>query len=176
MDDVVVIGAGPAGAVAAAVLARAGVRGRLLDRAAFSREELRVDSVNPGAVALVRLVSLARAIVDPSLPIGGMIVTGEGGTAVASAYPRGQHGIALSRRQLDAILVRQSVAAGAVFDCGVVVREAIVDAGAVRGVVVSANGASHQLRAPVVIAADGRRSALAFGLRLARHPQDRKST
>ena len=171
MDDVVVIGAGPAGAVAATVLARTGVRVRLLDRAAFPREKLCGDTINPGTLALLRRLNLANEIVERGLPIGGMIVTGEGGTAVAGAYPRGQHGIALSRRQLDAILVRQSVSAGAVFDCGVVVREAIVDAGAVRGVVVSANGASHQLRAPVVIAADGRRSALAFGLRLARHPQ-----
>ena len=171
MDDVVVIGAGPAGAVAATVLARAGVRVRMLDRATFPREKLCGDTINPGTLAMLRRLNLATEIVACGLPIGGMIVTGEGGAAIEGAYPRGQQGIALSRRQLDAILLRQSVAAGAAFDCGVVVREAIVDDSAVRGVVVSGNGASHQLRAPVVIAADGRRSALAFGLRLARHPQ-----
>jgi flavin-dependent dehydrogenase len=170
VSDVLIVGAGPAGTVAATVLARAGVRVRLLDRAAFPREKLCGDTINPGTLALLRRLNLAAEIVASGRPIEGMIVTGEGGAAVEGMYPRGQHGIALSRRQVDAILLRQSVSAGAAFDCGGVVREAIVDGDAVRGVVVSANGASHQLRAPVVIAADGRRSSLAFGLRLARHP------
>jgi menaquinone-9 beta-reductase len=171
MDEVLIVGAGPAGAVAATVLARAGVRVRLLDRAAFPREKLCGDTINPGTLALLRRLNLAAEIVAGGRPIDGMIVTGEGGTKIEGAYPRGQRGIALSRRQLDAILLRRSVSAGAAFDCGGVVREAIVDGAAVRGVVLSANGASHQLRAPVIIAADGRRSSLAFGLRLARHPQ-----
>ena len=37
IDDVLIVGAGPAGSVAAAVLARAGARVRLLDRATFPR-------------------------------------------------------------------------------------------------------------------------------------------
>ena len=51
MDDVLIVGAGPAGSVAAAVLARAGVRVRLLDRAAFPRDKLCGDTVNPGTLA-----------------------------------------------------------------------------------------------------------------------------
>ena len=174
LADVLVVGAGPAGTVAATVLARAGVRVRLLDRATFPRDKLCGDTINPGTLALLRRLDLASEIVARGVPVDGMIVTGEGGTAIEGAYPRGRQGVALSRRHLDSILLRQSVAAGAAFDCGVAVREAIVDnsaqAPAVRGVVVSTHGAAHQLRASVVIAADGRRSSLAFGLRLARHP------
>jgi menaquinone-9 beta-reductase len=40
----------------------------------------------------------------------------------------------------------------------------------VDGVTVGLRESAHRLRAPVTIAADGRRSALAFGLGLARHP------
>src|SRR6476660_3070609 len=53
MDDVVIAGAGPAGAFAAAILARAGWRVRLFDRARFPRPKLCGDTLNPGAVALL---------------------------------------------------------------------------------------------------------------------------
>ena len=52
--DVVIVGAGPSGAVAATVLARAGARVRLLDRAAFPRDKLCGDTVNPGTLAILR--------------------------------------------------------------------------------------------------------------------------
>ena len=48
LDDAVCRGAGPAGAVAAIVLARAGARVRLVDRATFPRDKLCGDTVNPG--------------------------------------------------------------------------------------------------------------------------------
>jgi flavin-dependent dehydrogenase len=172
MDDVLIVGAGPAGAVAATVLARAGVRVRLLDRAAFPRDKLCGDTINPGTLALLRRLGLAAGIEARALPIDGMIVTGAGGVSVVGRYPGEQRGLAIGRRELDALLLDRAVAAGAAFD-GFAVRAAIVDGpGAwpvVRGVSGSADG-RHQLRARVVIAADGRRSTLAFGLRLARHP------
>ena len=54
MTDVVVVGAGPAGAVAATVLARAGARVRLIDRATFPRDKLCGDTLNAGTIALLR--------------------------------------------------------------------------------------------------------------------------
>jgi flavin-dependent dehydrogenase len=171
MDDVLIVGAGPAGAVAATILARAGVRVRLLDRAAFPRDKLCGDTINPGTLAILRRLGLAAGIEPRGLPIDGMIVTGEGGVSVEGRYPVDQRGLAISRREFDAILLEQAIAAGAAFD-GFAVREAIVDgpdtAPIVRGVTGTAGG--HQLHAKVVIAADGRRSTVAFGLRLARHP------
>ena len=46
--DVLIAGAGPAGSIAAVVLARAGVRVLVLDRATFPRPKLCGDTVNPG--------------------------------------------------------------------------------------------------------------------------------
>ena len=172
-DDVLIVGAGPAGAVAAIVLARAGARVRLLERAAFPRDKLCGDTINPGTLGLLRRLGLAAAVEQRGLPIDGMIVTGEGGIAVEGRYPVDQRGLAISRRDFDAGLLEQATAAGVAFEC-VAVREAIVDgpdiAPIVRGVVVDGSGGRRQLRAGAVIAADGRRSTLAFGLRLARHP------
>ncbi len=119
----------------------------------------------------MRRLGLAGGIEPRGLPIDGMIVTGEGGVSVEGRYPGGQRGLAISRREFDAVLLEQAIAAGAAFD-GFAVREAIVDgpdtAPIVRGVIGTAG--RHQLHAKVVIAADGRRSTVAFGLRLARHP------
>ena len=76
--DVIIVGAGPAGAVAALVLARAGARVRVLDRARFPRFKLCGDSVNPGALDLLARLGLA-AIVDGGVPVDGMVVTSQSG-------------------------------------------------------------------------------------------------
>ena len=52
-SDVIVVGAGPAGSIAALVLARAGVRVSLIDRARFPRDKLCGDTLNPGALAIL---------------------------------------------------------------------------------------------------------------------------
>ena len=54
----IVCGAGPAGAVAATVLARGGARVLLLDRARFPRDKLCGDTLNPGALAVLARLGL----------------------------------------------------------------------------------------------------------------------
>ena len=51
MHDVLIVGAGPAGSIAGLVLARAGARVRIVDRAAFPRDKLCGDTLNPGTLA-----------------------------------------------------------------------------------------------------------------------------
>ena len=48
MTDVIVAGGGPAGALAAILLARAGARGRVFERARFPRHKLCAPTPNPG--------------------------------------------------------------------------------------------------------------------------------
>ena len=174
MDDVLIVGAGPAGAVAAIVLARAGARVRLLDRAVFPRDKLCGDTVNPGTLAELRQLGLSESIDAIGLRIEGMRVTGPNGVTVDGRYPDGLHGRSLLRRDLDWGLLQQAIAAGAAFEsAGAVHAPIVADTGAatqVTGVTVGAKTHAHELRARVVIAADGRRSTLAFALGLARHP------
>jgi flavin-dependent dehydrogenase len=175
-DEVLIAGAGPAGAIAALLLARAGVRVRLLDRAIFPRDKLCGDTVNPGTLEILRRLGISGIIERDGVPIRGMVVTGAGGERVRGEYGAGIHGVSLLRRELDWLLVRHAIGAGASFEPGVLVQEPLVEeAGGRRRVtglrVVSRTGASHDLRAGLTIAADGRRSRLAFHLGLARHPE-----
>src|ERR1700758_904172 len=89
MIDVLIVGAGPAGSVAATVLARAGARVRLVDRAAFPREKLCGDTLNPGTLALLRRLGMAEEAERLGLRVDGMRVTGEGGVSVEGRYPAG---------------------------------------------------------------------------------------
>src|SRR5207247_957063 len=101
MDDVLIFGAGPAGTVAAIVLARAGARVRLIDRATFPRDKLCGDTINPGTLMALRDLRLAAPIEASGLRIDGMRVTGPTGVAIEGCYPDGLYGRALLRRDLD---------------------------------------------------------------------------
>ena len=174
MDDVLIVGAGPAGAIAGMVAARAGARVRLIDRATFPRGKLCGDTINPGTLSALGRLGLRAEIERAGLRIDGMILTGERGVGVEGRYPEGAHGCAIARRDLDWWLLQQAVAAGCQFDAGVAVQRIVVGEPvgrrAVTGVDVGANGQARTIGARVVIAADGRRSTVAFGLGLARHP------
>lgn len=174
MVEVLIAGAGPAGATAALILARAGVRVLLVDRAMFPRPKLCGDTVNPGALAILRRLGLDACVEEQGLRLDGMIVTGEGGASVRGDYDS-CWGRAIPRRDLDWWLVQSAIAAGAKFEDGVHVHEPIVSQGErgseVHGVVLGGrDGKRMQVPAFMTIAADGRRSTLAFGLGLARHP------
>ena len=171
MLDVLIVGAGPAGTVAATVLARKGVHVRLVDRARFPRDKLCGDTINPGTLALLRRLELAGSLERRGLAIDGMIVTGADRVSVQSRYPDGLQGRSLLRRELDWSLLQQATAAGAEFEPCTAVRHPVIDGtdgGRVSGVVGDRCGT---VRARVVIAADGRHSTLAFALGLARHPR-----
>ena len=175
--DALVVGAGPAGSIAALVLARAGVKVRLVDRSQFPRDKLCGDTLNPGSLAILdRLggpqgppLRLGDAIRARALPITGMTVTGPGGATVASDYPDNLRGAAITRHALDLMLLEAAVSAGADFLPDVQVRGPIMaaDEVSVVGVQAGRQGREQSLHAHVVIAADGRRSRLASALNLA---------
>jgi flavin-dependent dehydrogenase len=172
MRDALVVGAGPAGSIAAIALSRAGARVALLDRATFPRHKLCGDTLNPGALALLRRLQLAADVEANGLRIDGMIVTGEGGVRVEGRYPEGIHGRSISRADLDWWLIQHAIAAGVEFLGGTPVRGLVVDhvhESRVCGVRISTSSGCEDVRAAVTIAADGRRSRLAFDLGLARY-------
>jgi flavin-dependent dehydrogenase len=175
MFDVIVCGAGPAGSVAAISLARRGARVLLLDRARFPRDKLCGDTLNPGTLRYLGRLGLADDLAACSSPVDGMIISGERGTRIQARYRRGRHGVSILRRDLDHRLLQAAARSGARIEEGVLVRGPLVDTAdgtpRVRGVVLAGRGgADVRVPAPLVIAADGRRSRLALALHLIRHP------
>ncbi len=174
MLDVLIAGAGPAGAIAARALALRGARVLLVDRETFPRDKLCGDTLNPGAVKLLAGIGLAGGVLDTGLPIAGMRVTGPASSVVAH-YKDGCRGVSLLRRELDHWLVEQAIAAGARFEPGLVAQSALTiesqQTTAVRGLVLRDRaGVVTRMPASVTIAADGRRSAVARSVGLGTHP------
>ncbi len=178
--DVVIAGAGPAGSIAALVLARAGARVRLVDRARFPREKLCGDTLNPGTMGALRRLGVGDAIERRSLRLAGMVVSGPGGVTVRGSYRRGSAepaGCAITRREVDALLLDAALAAGVRFDDAVMVVGPLLSGAAgdqtVRGIEVRGRtGARLAVPGRVTIAADGRRSVVAGVLGLVRHPRN----
>jgi len=173
--DAVIVGAGPAGTLAATILARSGARVLVVDRARFPRDKLCGDSFNPGTLSLLRRLNLSGWLETHGLPIEGMLLTGPSGVRVEGGYPRSLVGRTAIRRDVDYWLLGEAIRAGAQFEECVSVRRVLIepwpnDPGGIRvtGVAIkSQHHAELPVRARVVIAADGRRSALARDLGLA---------
>ena len=169
--EVIVAGAGPAGALAATILAKAGVQVQMFDRSRFPRAKLCGDTLNPGALRVLGSHVSLDVIRSRGLPLDGMILTGPG-AAVVGTYGQGIEGRAITRRVLDVLLVEEAMRAGAqLADDARIAAPVMGPSGLVAGVVLqSRDGMRREHRASLVIAADGRESRLARALALTHHP------
>src|SRR5256885_9641618 len=77
--DALVIGSGPAGSIAATVLARGGARVALVDKAAFPRDKACGDLIGPRGVQILRDL---RVTVPDATRVGDMLVVGPTGNRV----------------------------------------------------------------------------------------------
>ncbi|MBA3295352.1 MAG: NAD(P)/FAD-dependent oxidoreductase [Acidobacteria bacterium] len=173
MTDVIIAGAGPAGTIAALVLAQAGVRVTLFDRASFPRHKLCGDTVNPGARAVLRRLGLDH-VTAGGLSVKGMVVSGERGVRVIGAYEGECSGVAISRRVLDERLLTAAAAAGVEVQQGVLAQAPLRsdDGRAVTGLeIVGPSGRVDRQTARVTIAADGRSSRIARATDLSATPR-----
>ena len=108
IDDVAIVGAGPAGTLAALVLARQGRRVRLFDRARFPRAKLCGDTLNPGALASLSAHLDLTALRAQGVALSGMRLSGPGGVSVVGRYPAHATGLSVMRAVLDAWLLDQA--------------------------------------------------------------------
>ena len=167
--DVAIAGGGPAGAIAALVLARAGVRVTVFDRVRFPRHKLCGDTINPGALGVLRRLGIAHAA--GTAVIDGMLITGTHGVRIAGRYPDGVTGRAIVRESFDYALLSAAADAGAAVEEQVVVQGAASNGDAIDGLhIVGPRGTTTRVNARVVIAADGRHSRVARSVGLGCFP------
>jgi geranylgeranyl reductase family protein len=158
--DVLVVGAGPAGSTAARALARAGVRVRLLDRAAFPRNKPCGGGIS--ARVLTRFPYLEREL--PRIATHGvsrLYLEGPDGDAVI-VESDGPAALMVRRVEFDALLVAMAREAGA----EVVAGADVVNAAETRDRVVLTTRDGRCFDAPIVVAADGVHSVVARRLGL----------
>jgi len=112
--DVLVVGAGPAGSIAALVLARAGARVALLDKARFPRDKACGDFIGPRGLQVLSDLGVPE---PPGLDVGDMVVVGPTGRRVVlpcfdgESYPGRAR--AVPRSVLDDALRAAALDAGA---------------------------------------------------------------
>lgn len=155
--DVLVVGGGPAGAVAAETAAKAGLSTCLLEK-------------RPAVGAPVRCAEgIGRDVkefIDPdprwiSAEIGRAAIVAPDGTTMHldSKAAGNKVGYVLERKIFDRALVRQAADAGADIAVKTLVKSPVIEDGAVKGVIVE--GPVPKIEADVVIAADGVESMFA---------------
>ncbi len=148
------------------LLARAGLKVRVFDRARFPRPKLCGDTLNPGALGVLRRHADVAWLIQCSDPIHGMRLTGPGGVRVDGVYGDAVAGRSITRSVLDQWLLTRAIEAGAEVEENAAVQDVTLGDGRVAGVVVAQR--AHPAR--IVIAADGRRSALAIARGLSHQP------
>lgn len=173
--DVGVVGAGPAGATTALLLARAGLSVLLVDRARFPRDKPCSEYLSPATTGILeRLGGNLLAAVEGAThaKLSGMKVVAPAGAAMCGRFRAGPrpYSFALPRTAFDALLVAAAARAGAVVWERTTVEDLVWDRGAVGGFVArSAAGHRTTHRTRVVVGADGLRSVIARRLGLVRH-------
>jgi len=180
--DVVVVGAGPAGAATAILLAEAGHEVVLLDRARFPRDKVCGEYLSPeGSRILDRLGVLKAVEAAGARPLRGMRIVAPDGTALIGDYPRSgrwrgyrDHALAVRRLAFDAVLVERARALPVAVREGFRVTELAWSGGRVAGVEGVRQGVAgpvERIEARLVVGADGRASVVARRLGLVQpHP------
>lgn len=168
--DVIVVGAGPAGAATAILLAERGLEVLVLDRARFPRPKLCGEYLSPEAARILdRLGVLKTLDAAGAVPLTGMHIVAPDGTVLRAAYralgpwrPYRGHAMGVERRVLDAALADRLRALPVDFREQVRVTDLVLEGDRVAGVVaVDGEGRTLTFRAPLVVGADGRTSVVA---------------
>lgn len=148
--DAVVVGAGPAGTLAAHAMARRGMRVGIIDRARFPRDKVCGCCLNQGAIEILERCGLDGVIPQDAPVLGLLRIVRRGRIAEIRTRP----GVAISRSRLDHALLAAATGAGAV---------AFTETSATLGpfgpggwtIRLRSRGAESQLVSRTVVCADG---------------------
>lgn len=163
--DVVVVGARCAGSATAIALARAGRRVVVLDKARFPSDTLSTHLIWPAGLAELQALGALDAVMKLGAPPLPVAYAAGGGIEVRADYSPVDgiaHALCVRRTGLDAALVDTARSAGADVREHATVTALVRRRGRVAGVRYrERDGAERELRAGLVVGADGRRSTVA---------------
>jgi geranylgeranyl reductase family protein len=146
--DVVIVGAGPAGAIAATHLAAGHHRVLLLDRKKFPREKICGDGLLPDALRCLDAIGIGEIVRDAGHKIGASVFISPSRNEVEIP---GEY-LTIKRSLLDMIVAQKAVDIGAVFACGEVKQLAVEPDGRVSFTI---QGNEKRFRARIGILATG---------------------
>ena len=149
--DVVIIGAGPAGSLAAVLLSREKLKVLLVDRQIFPRQKVCGCCLNGNAVTALEDSGLSHLLTDhKAVALDEMCL---GSLGLSETFPL-QRQMVLSRERLDFSLIQEAINAGACF-----LEDTLAELGELemefRQVRLKWAGREYSTTARVVIAADG---------------------
>ncbi|MBU6450408.1 MAG: NAD(P)/FAD-dependent oxidoreductase [Cyanobacteria bacterium REEB67] len=149
--DVVIIGAGPAGAVSAYQLARLGKKVLLVDKASFPRDKVCGSCLSARTLGYLTEAGLGHVVSElGAQPIGNLHLRTAGGASTI-AFPIG---FAVSRQSLDQAIVEKAQSVGALF---LPSTTALVGAlaGSTRTVILETAGVYTAVQSACVLVCDG---------------------
>lgn len=169
--DVVVVGAGPAGAMTATILAQQGYDVLLLDRNEFPRDKACGDGIPAGAFRRLFRLGMTEKFEEAlargeMYPITSMRLMSPKGHIIEAPFQEEDelHSYVMPRVYFDTIIQQHAVSSGAEFRAAAV-KEPLVEDGRVIGVKAQLNGSVQPIRSKMVVGADGVTSVIARNLR-----------
>lgn len=150
--DVLVVGAGPAGCMAALGLARQGIDVVVADRSQFPREKVCGDGLLEDSLQVLEVAGLSSAVKEKAHPIRSILFVAPNGT---ECELEGEF-YTLPRKDLDALLLDEACKEGARFLGGITVSEPLVENGSCVGTLgFDEEGREISIAAKLVLLATG---------------------